>query len=204
MHLSDAIMPFRVRLPRYEHRQSWLPLLLDCYAVIDFSVAEKIKRSEKTVACRKGCSTCCEQIIPLSTLECLGLKFYVQNLLPQKYRGLLLKKFQTRQSMCLFNMAGSCIVYPFRPIACRRYIVCSQACRINEDPMTTRPEDVLLPEREFLYKAIAITLPFYAAQNLYPQENEPVFDFYKRQTVKLAEIYAEIIPQIPAENNADR
>ena len=191
--LSDDVKSFRLQMSRYERSNMWLSLLLDCYAMIDFSVSKSIEQSEKKVACYKGCSVCCYQVIPLSTIECMGIKFYVQNILNQRFRSFLIKKFNEHKSICLFNIDDCCIVYSLRPIACRRYIVCSKPCEINEDPIVTRSSDVLESSREHLYCAIEMTLAFYKHQNIHLQDGEHIFDFYKRQNVKLSSVYESII-----------
>jgi hypothetical protein len=189
MTLSDDINPFRLEMPRYEHIHPWLSLLLDCYAVIDYSVDKQIFQSEKIIACHKGCSYCCYQTIPLSTIESLGIKFYISTILSEKFRQLLINKFNKKQNICLFNVDNCCIVYQLRPIACRRYIITSQCCQLNEDPTITRQDDVLYPSREYLYNAIEKIIPFYHFQNIHFLDNEHIFDFYKRQNVKLSSIY---------------
>jgi hypothetical protein len=191
--LHDAIKPFRLQMSQYERRHPWLPLLLDCYALIDLSVAEISKQSGKKIACRKGCSVCCYHVIPLSVIECLGIKFYIQNILKKDIRLLLLKKIHENKSICLFNMDGCCSVYPLRPIACRRYVVAGKCCEMDEDPTVTRPGDVLEPAREYLCHAVEMTLRFYESQNIHIQENEHIFEFYKRQNVKLSSVYESIL-----------
>jgi hypothetical protein len=180
-------------MSHYERCHTWLSLLLDCYAIIDYSVHKSISQSDKKIVCHKGCSVCCYQTIPLSIIESIGIKFYVQTILTEESRLLLVKKFDEYNKICLFIVDDSCIIYPLRPISCRRYIVTSQCCSLNEDPTTTRPNDVLEPSREFLYQSIKITLPFYESQNIHLLENEHIFDFYKRQNVKLSSIYDKIL-----------
>jgi hypothetical protein len=193
MALNNKVKTFRLQMPRHERHRPWLSLLLDCYSIIDFSVEESIIQSEKNVACHKGCSECCHQIIPLSTIESAGIKFYVQTILTEKSRLSIIKKFNEHRQICLFNVNNCCIVYPLRPIACRRYIVTSQCCLYNEDPTITRQNDVLKPSREYLYRAIETTLPFYQSQNICIQNNEHIFEFYKRNNVKLSSIYNAIL-----------
>ena len=180
-------------MPQYESRHQWLSLLLDCYALIDYSVDTSIARSKKKIACHKGCSACCYQTILLSTLEAVGIRFYVQAILTEESRTVLFNKYSEHKQVCLFNIDGSCIVYPLRPVSCRRYIVTSQCCKINEDPTITRPNDVLEPSREYLFTSIERTLPFYKSQNVCLSKDEHIFDFYKRQNVTLSAIYENIL-----------
>jgi hypothetical protein len=193
MTLNNNIKQFRFQMPDHERRHMWLSLLLDCYAIIDYSVHESISQSDKKVVCHKGCSVCCYQTIPLSTIESIGIKFYVQTIPTEESRLLLDKKINKYNKICLFNAKDSCLIYPLRPIACRRYIITSQCCSLNEDPTITRANDVLEPSREYLHQAIKITLPFYESQNIHLLENEHIFDFYKRQNVKLSSIYDKIL-----------
>jgi len=180
-------------MPRYEREHKWLSLLLDCYSVIDFSVQNAIEQSEKTIACYKGCTSCCYHAIYLSTIEAIGIKFYFQSILDQQYRLFIIKNLNEHKSICIFNVENCCAVYKMRPITCRRYIVCSSSCKENEDPTITRPSDVLEPSRELLYHAIKITLPFYKSLNIHIQDNEHIFDFYKRSNVLLSSVYKNII-----------
>lgn len=191
--LDDDIKPFRLKLPHYERNHTWLSLLLDCYSIIDFSVEYCISKSEKKVSCHKGCSICCHQTIPLSTLESMGIKFYVQEILSEADRLLIVNNFNKDKSICLFNIDNCCIVYKMRPISCRRYIITSKCCHFDEDPTTTRPNDILEPSREYLYRAISLTLPFYKSQSIYLRDNENIFDFYKRQNIILSSIYKNIL-----------
>lgn len=203
--LFEEIKPYRVQMKEHEQATPWLSLLFDCYAIIDLSVAKAIKKSGKTPACHEGCTPCCHHIIPLSTLECLGLKWYVQTILDKETQALLRKKMQNRTNgqeaenllkhgnLCLFNVNGSCVVYPVRPIACRRYLVAAKACELGEDVLTARPQDMINPVREYFYAAISRTLPFYEALKVPYQRNESPFDFYKRQNVILSEVYAKIV-----------
>lgn len=191
--LEKNVNKFRFNLYDYENIHSWLSLLLDSYAVVDFSVFTAIENSNKKIVCSKGCSACCYQVIPLSTIESIGIKFYIQNILHQEYRHYVLENFYNNKQICIFNIDDSCAIYPLRPIACRRYLICSKRCNINEDPTITRPTDIITPSREYLYRAIEMTLPFYKSQNIHIMDNEHIFNFYKRNNVKLSSIYEKLI-----------
>ena len=191
--LSDNTKQFRLRMSRHERRHPWLSLLLDCYAIIDYSVDKSISQSEKKIVCHNGCSFCCYQTIPLSTIESAGIKFYVQTILNDGLRSLIIKQFNECVKICIFNSHGSCLVYPLRPIACRRYIITSECCTLNEDPTESRPNDILEPSREYLYRAVEMTLPFYESQNIHLLANEHIFDFYKKQNVRLSSAYGHIL-----------
>lgn len=191
--LDEQYQQFRLKMSGYERRHAWLSLLLDCYSIIDYSVNKSISESENKIACHKGCSVCCCQTIPLSTIEAVGVKFYIQTILNEKSRLVLARKLNENNKMCLFNIDGCCVAYPLRPIACRRYIMTSQCCSQNEDPVITRENDILEPSREYLYRAIEATLPFYNSQGICPSENEHIFDFYRKQNVKLSSIYDKIL-----------
>jgi hypothetical protein len=187
--LRDDITPYRLQIPRYEQNHPWLHLLLDCYAVIDFSTAASISQSKKIPACYKGCSFCCNQNIPISIIESVGIKFYIDNILHKPTYSQLINNFNEHNKACLFNIDNCCIIYPMRPISCRRYIITSQCCSFNEDPFLSRPDDVLEPSRDYLYQAVEITLPFYNLQGIYIDNSEDVFNFYKKQSIILSSIY---------------
>ncbi|SHN70836.1 YkgJ family cysteine cluster protein [Desulfovibrio litoralis] len=191
--LDKSIEAFRLSMPEYEAKHQWLPLLLNCYAVIDFSVAQVTKKNKDIIACYKGCVACCYHTIPLSTIEVIGLGFYVNTILDQQLLATLLENFKTKPKICLFNLDGACVVYPMRPIACRRYMVAGQSCTINEDPLETRPNEVLIPSRRLLYTAVAQTLPFFQVRDIDGLQGEDVFDSYKKNIVELSSVYDKIL-----------
>ncbi|MDO5484513.1 MAG: YkgJ family cysteine cluster protein [Desulfovibrionaceae bacterium] len=189
---SAPANPFRLNMPRHERQHRWLPLLLDCYAVIDASVQQALDSTDKALACHVGCTACCRHTIPLSTLEALGLKFAVENLLDAHSRTSLSATAPHSGGLCCFNHEGACTVYALRPIACRRYLVTGQPCERGEAPLDTRPDAVLQPSRRMLRQAVALTLPFYAAIGLTPQAGEDVLAFYLRQNVPLTAVWSDI------------
>lgn len=141
-------IPDRMHYPQ-EKNYSWLPILLDTYAICDEGlrqeIAAEVERRGVAVACSKGCDTCCRrQDIPVSTPEFLGMAWYVAEILDNDVRDELLKSFvppgQTTQ--CPFLKDKACSIYPARPLACREFVVYRRACAVDEDPFFTRPEDM--------------------------------------------------------------
>ena len=183
----------RFNLARYERVHRWLPMLLDCYALVDYSVNRAVSLSDRKLSCRKGCSSCCAHAIPLSTLEAVGVSFYIHELLPPDIRAGLVRRLRTGVDTCLFNIDDVCVIYPMRPIACRRYLVTSRCCAPGENAALSRPEDILEPSREYLYAAVEMTLPFYPDGKHLPPDGKKAFEFYKKQNVLLSSVYATIL-----------
>ncbi len=141
-------IPDRPHYP-HENNYSWLPILLDAYAICDEGLRQEIITEEEkrgqAIACTKGCDSCCrQQDIPVSTPEFMGIVWYVTEMLDNEIRDELLKSLappgQTTQ--CPFLKDGACPVYPARPLACREYVVYRQVCVEGEDPYVTRRQDL--------------------------------------------------------------
>lgn len=140
---------YRVRFPESEATEPWLPLLLDAYAVLDAGVARALAAHPRRPACRAGCGACCFQPIPASSLEVLGLTWYVLNHCQGRVRRTLRQnlRLDSKGRECPFLVESTCSAYPLRPMACREFVVFGHACRPGEEPTKTRPQDVLpLPE----------------------------------------------------------
>lgn len=191
--LSDIIKPFRVHIKRLEQGRPWFSSLLDCYAVIDFSVADATAKSGRDAACRKGCNYCCYHKIPLSTAELMGLKLYAGHVLDAETKNFLAENLKKGGDLCLFNRDGVCTVYPVRPIACRRYVVLGESCLKEELPVVTRPQDALKPSGRLFALAAELTLPFYDVMRIPRMQGESPLDFYKRQNVFLSSVYSAVL-----------
>ncbi len=159
----------RLRFPEDERRFSWLPMLLDAYAIIDEGVAVAVKAEEDdlriTLACRDGCDNCCRthRDIPLYPLEIIGISWFVTEKLPGPLRAAVKKQLSCHREgePCPFLVNGSCSVHPLRPMACRQFNVFSEPCDVDEDPFFTRRDDVLTPIREYTIHAFSTMFPFY-------------------------------------------
>ena len=140
---------YRVRFPEAEAGAVWLPRLLDAYAVLDAGMAEALAGVDRPAACGPGCGSCCHQPIPGSSLEALGLLWFVLHQCSPRVRHRLRSQLAecSFDRPCPFLLDGRCAVYPLRPLACREFVVLGRACRPGEQPDRTRPEDLLpLPE----------------------------------------------------------
>ena len=160
--------PKRLSFPEEEKRHEWLPMLMEIYFITDKGVAEGIRRQEakgQTLACAKGCSTCCKAhaTIPVFPMELTGLYWY----LIQKTSGDMRLKLQSQCAnhqtgeSCPLLVDGACGVHPLRPQACRHFNVFNQPCEEGEDAFYTRREDVLTPLKKFKEDALAKMLPFH-------------------------------------------
>ncbi|MHB8845143.1 MAG: YkgJ family cysteine cluster protein [Nitrospirota bacterium] len=152
-----------------ERRLPWLPLLLDAYAIADTGVAVAIRKKEKkegkTLACGKGCGTCCvhQADLPLYPHEIVGIYWYATVKIHGPARERLKSRLATATpgSGCPFLIDDSCIIHPLRPVGCRQFNVFTAPCADGEDPYFTRRDDVLKPEQEYLDRTFAAVLPLY-------------------------------------------
>jgi len=159
---------FRLSFPEDEKIHSWLPVLLNAYAVMDEGVAKDIKKQEKLgkkLACKRGCSNCCQthRDIPVYPIEIVGIYWYVIEKIKQPLRSKIKASLinHKKGSSCPFLINNACSIYQMRPLACRQFNVFGKPCGEREDPFYTRPEDILKPEEHYLGKALFETAPFY-------------------------------------------
>jgi len=88
------------------------------------------------VACRKSCSWCCYQTVPVSAPEVFRIVDYLRRDADTNNHSLVLSKLrnldvQTRgvtssaraklKMQCAFLQDGNCIIYPVRPLACAEF-----------------------------------------------------------------------------------
>ena len=165
---SESGLSRRLSFPDDEKRLSWLPLLLDAYAVVDTGVAVALrdaeKKEKKKLACTKGCDVCCRQPdIPLYPHELVGLYWYVSEKMTPPIRDIVKHQLagHAAGSPCPFLIDSSCAVHPVRPVSCRQFNVFTAPCAPNEDPYYTRKGDVLTPIADYTDRAFAAVLPFY-------------------------------------------
>lgn len=160
---------YRVSFPHEEPSHPWLPLLLDAYATCDegiiIAIAREIKKTGRTLACKKGCGACCRthKDIPVYPIELVGIYWYVIEKLEQPLRAVIKTQLLAHKihGACPFLADNGCAIHPVRPMACRQFNVFSHPCSDREDPFHTRRMDVLTPIEEWTEKALAQTLPFY-------------------------------------------
>ena len=165
---------FRYQNRRLEHMPG-MSLLLDAFALVDYDVAQSIAIRGEQPACGPGCHHCCTQPIPLTPLEVLAVRLFVEQELPLMERDALKAAFAPfcgdraiLGATCPFLREKRCAVYPVRPIACRRYIVYGAPCGKGEDPTQTRHADVLQPRQEVMQAALRLTLPWYGERYSLP------------------------------------
>ncbi len=158
----------RVRFPEDEARLTWLPLLLDAYALIDTGVAVAVRNGEKErgtgIACSRGCAVCCGQKdIPVYPHELVGLYWYASEKFGLPGRQALKEQLAGRQpgSPCPFLVQNACSVHPVRPAACRWFNIFGTPCGPGEDPYYTRRADVLVPIEDYTDRAFSAVLAFY-------------------------------------------
>jgi len=161
----------RLVFPEAEAKQSWLPLLLEAYAIVDAGLREAIGREEKqgkTLACHKGCAACCRShtTIPVYPLELIGITWYAVEQLAGPVREKLETQLRTHKQgePCPMLVDNACSIHPLRPMACRQFNVFGRVCAEGEDAYYTRRSDVLTPLREYADAAFDVMLPFYGVK----------------------------------------
>ena len=157
----------RVTFPE-EKSQPWLTMLLDAYFIADKGIALEIAKRLKagdTLACKKGCSSCCTThiTIPVYPLEVVGIYWYVIEKILGPEREIIKKNLMNfeKGAGCPFLVHGACSIHPVRPLACRHFNVFNRPCSPGEDPYYTRRKDVLSPNERFKERALAAMLPFH-------------------------------------------
>ena len=159
----------RLNFPDDEAKFTWLPMLLDAYAIIDKGISIAIdgfeKKRKTKLACKKGCGSCCttHKDIPVYPLELVGIYWYAIEKIARPLRESLKNLLwgHNKGNSCPFLIDGACSIHPFRPIACRQFNVFSRPCDEGEDPYYTRRNDVLTPIQEYTDRAFYAMLPFY-------------------------------------------
>lgn len=162
----------RLHFPEEEKRLSWLPLLLDAYAIADtgigVAIRDREKRHQVRLACGKGCGNCCEhqRDIPLYPHELVGIYWFVSEKMSPSVRGVLKNRLagHTPDSPCPFLIDGACSIHPLRPLGCRQFNVFTTPCAPGEDPYHTRRNDVLTPLPDYTDRVFAAALPLYAVK----------------------------------------
>lgn len=126
---------------------------------------EKEKKKGRILACKRGCSHCCEthRDIPIYPIEIVGIYWFVSEKVNKSIRDKIRKSLTKHNSgdPCPFLIDFVCSIYPLRPLACRQFNVFGNACKMGEDAYYTRKNDVLEPSDNYLGKALYETTPFY-------------------------------------------
>ncbi len=130
-----------------------------------FKDIEKAEKIGKKLACRQGCSNCCEthRDIPVYPLEIVGIYWYVIEKIKEPLRSQIKSSLikHKKAEPCPFLINKACSIYPMRPLACRQFNVFGKPCAEGEDTFYTRPVDVLKPSEHYLGRALYETTPFY-------------------------------------------
>ena len=203
--LSSTAKKYRFRAPSHETKHPWFSHLLDAYAFLDAAIEADILASGRQPACHGGCDACCSQPIPALPAEILGIKFFLQQLLQPEQTGpsawaawAACAERAERAGCaaqthairpCRFLVNSRCVIYPVRPMACRRYIIFSQPCGRDESPIDTRPSDVLNPATVYFIHALQLTLPIYQGLGFPESHTTPApLRFFLEKTVLLKDV----------------
>ena len=147
--LGDTV-PFLIEVvPEMIKLSEIVPLAYKLSSRISNLIQEKSIKEGITIPCRKGCSACCDYLVPLSIPEAfhlretvLALPEYTRNKVINSFldsaKRILRKQANDIESMeldqlsrwysklnltCPFLSDNSCSIYEKRPIACREYLV---------------------------------------------------------------------------------
>ena len=144
----------RTRYPHEVH-YSWLPILLDSYAILDYEIQLDVKKGMRTkgqsIACHKGCFGCCtRQEILLTLLEFMGISWFYSEICDVEIKKGIKPQLLSykRRIECPFLLANVCSIYHVRPLVCRGFFVYGKPCGLDEDVAVKRPEDIHPPNRE--------------------------------------------------------
>ncbi len=156
----------RLHFPVDEQRLPWLSLLLDAYSIADTGVAIAVrdmeKKQKKTLACGKGCGTCCvdQKDLPLYPHELVGIYWYATEKITLPVREVLRSRLAVHStaSGCPFLIDDSCSIHPVRPVGCRMFNVFTVPCAPGEDPYFTRRGDVLPPIPDYIERTFGAVL----------------------------------------------
>ncbi len=172
----------RLHFPGHEARLPWLAWLFDALAVIDQSVGQALAAVGRVPACQIGCCNCCRnQLIPVTPLEIAGMAWYADTQLDDTLRSVLARQLRRkRHAGCRFLLERRCVVYPVRPVACRRFVVFGRPCAPEEDVWITRRSDVLIPSQETKLAADRLMLPYYGLIDAAAQEAALHEEFLRR------------------------
>ena len=172
----------RRRYPQ-EHRYSWLPILLDSYAIDDYEkqldITNEMTKRDENIACHEGCLGCCtNQAIPITMFEFMGISWYYSEVcegeIRKRVRPRLLHHKKTVE--CPFLLDTICSIYPVRPLACRDFFVFGEPCKMDEDPFVARPHD-MLPTNRDVSKYVALRLldfPYFSCSTM--EQKRKAFD----------------------------
>ena len=144
----------RTQYPQ-ERQYSWLPILLDAYAIDDYErkadVLRAATKKDLNVACHRGCANCCRvHAIPVMALEFMGISWYLLEICDQDLRKQIGPRLLNcaRSAECPFLLSSVCAIYPVRPLACRDFFVLGEPCGADEDLLSTRPHSIHPPNLE--------------------------------------------------------
>ncbi|MDC0336113.1 YkgJ family cysteine cluster protein [Pseudodesulfovibrio sp.] len=165
-----------IRFIEDEKELPWLAMLMDAYAIIDRGVSrtQLLDESEHgfRAACSKGCSACCHQVIPVTSLELAGIAWFIHHKIDPLDRHAVIGSIDKYSGSipCPMLLDDCCAVYPVRPMACRQFIVYEQACSMGESVIVTRPDHLMEMDKAISRQADRSMLPFYGFHTQEEQE----------------------------------
>lgn len=86
-------------------------------------VGEELKRLRPapSLACTKGCDTCCHSLVQVNPLFAILAVHEARQTFPQDRLQALKERTQSDLAFCPFLFDGSCSIYAARPMVCRGY-----------------------------------------------------------------------------------
>jgi uncharacterized protein len=130
-----------------EERFPELSILLDTYDISD-SLTSRYLETVSSVACRRGCSNCCKNpTVPFTEPELMGINWYVTEKLAHPLKDRVKERLHHHASTheCPFLVDNECSIYEVRPLICRQFYVKHAPCGVDEQLLSTRPDDIIAP-----------------------------------------------------------
>ncbi len=169
-----------------------------------------IRQTGEKIACRRGCSACCRQAVPISAAEALHLHGVLENLAPpqrarvvrrlrearirwRRTHGELDSPFHSAElyfSMgvdCPFLENRACSIHSHRPLACREHLVASDPsyCESLHHPFTRMLDKPMSVSQALCRAASRLTQSpeaFFALISFFAWSRINRKDFYQRFT----------------------
>ena len=143
-------------------------LVLGIYQAMDEIHEQSKNVMKKNISCKKGCSFCCHINVNITSDEAKVITTCCKDAgitidyayLQEQAKDPPMQQALGKHSACVFLKNGECTIYPFRPMNCRKYFVCSPPLQCDVKRKMSNTVDVFFElETEIIHSAIVSTLP---------------------------------------------